>query len=63
VRNQFIDEFFLKTVAYQGYHYLFKNKNLVISSVLAFLPADQANIIYSDPLLGMDSPSKLFYWL
>ena len=58
-----MEEFFLKIVAYQAYHYLFKNKDVVINSVLGFLPTDQATIIYSDPFLGMDSPSKLYYWL
>lgn len=25
IRQQFVDEFFFKTVAYQAYHYIFKN--------------------------------------
>jgi hypothetical protein len=25
VRQQFVEEFFLKSVAYQAYHYIFKN--------------------------------------
>ncbi len=48
VRNQFVGEFFLKTVAYQSYNYMFKNKDVVTKSVLGFLPIDQANMIYSD---------------
>ncbi len=63
VRNQFVGEFFLKTVAYEAFHYMFNNKDVVTKSVLGFLPIDQANLIYSDQFLGMDQPSKLFYWL
>lgn len=63
MRNQFVGEFFLKTVAYQCYNYMFKNKDVVTKSVLGFLPIDEANSIYSDQFLGMDNPSKLFYWL
>jgi len=57
-----VEEFFLKAVAYQAYHYFFKNKDLVVGSVLGFMDAKNASAIYSDGFFGMDNPSKLFYW-
>jgi hypothetical protein len=35
---------------------------VVVKSVLRFFDKETAKMIYSDPLLGMDSPTKLFYW-
>jgi hypothetical protein len=63
VRQQFVEEFFLKTVAYQAYNYMFKNKDVVTGSILKFLNNEtMANSIYSDAIFGMDSSQKLFYW-
>lgn len=58
-----MEEFFLKAVAYQAYHYLFKNKDAVIRSILGFLDKETAAIIYNDEFLGMNAPSQIFYWL
>lgn len=63
VRQQFVEEFYLKTVAYQAYHYMFKNKDIVTKGILGFLQNDtMANAIYSDAIFGMDSSIKLYYW-
>lgn len=63
IRQQFVEEFFLKAVAYQAYHYMFKNQDTVINSVLGFIDKETATAIYNDEFLGMNAPSKLFYWL
>lgn len=62
VRSQFVEEFFLRVVSYNAYHYIFKNKLTVIESVLGFIDPADAEDIYQDQFLGMDSPSKLLYW-
>lgn len=63
VRQQFVEEFYLKTVAYQAYHYMFKDKDIVTKGILGFLQNDtMANAIYSDAIFGMDSSIKLYYW-
>lgn len=63
IRQQFVDEFFFKTVAYQAYHYIFKNQNTVVNSVLRFMDPANATVIYTDEYFGMDAPSKLYYWV
>lgn len=62
IRQQFVEEFFLKNVAYQAYHYFFKNEQVVEASVLGFLDPKIAQQIYNDEFFGMNAPSKLFYW-
>lgn len=62
VRNQFVDEFFLRVVAYNAYHYMFKIKITVMESVLGFLDPASAEAMYQDQFLGMNSPSKLLHW-
>ena len=36
---------------------------MVIRSILGVFNASTAETIYQDQVLGMDSPSKLFYWV
>ena len=63
VRQQFVDEFFLRGVAYQAYYYIFQNKDTIVNSILFPFDKATAGAIYSDEILGLDSPSKLFFWL
>ena len=50
-------------VAYQAYHYLFKNKDLTITTVLGGFDQATASKIYSNEVIGMDSVNKLSYWI
>jgi hypothetical protein len=62
IRQQFVEEFFLKSVAYQAYNYMFKNKDVVVNVILSILDKATADKIYSDEFLGLDTASKLYYW-
>lgn len=46
IRNQFVNEFFQRIAAYQAYHYIFKNKQMVLQSVLGVFDAATAESIY-----------------
>ena len=48
IRNQFVNEFFQRIVAYQAYHYIFKNKQMVLQSVLGMFDPAVAEEIYQD---------------
>ncbi len=63
IRQQFVDETQFKLIAYHAYNYFFNNQNTAINMFLAHLfDKDTATKIYSNPVLGMDSVTKLFYW-
>jgi len=49
--------------AYNAFEYIFNDVNLVFAGVLAGLPADQQIIIYTDPVVGMDTVDKLSLWV
>lgn len=49
--------------AYNAFEYIFNDVNLVFSGVLAGLPTDQQIIIYTDPVVGMDTVDKLSLWV
>lgn len=46
IRNQFVNEFFQRIAAYQAYHYIFKNKQMVLQSVLGVFDPATAESIY-----------------
>ena len=62
IRQEFVDEFYYKLVAYHAYHFFFKNEQLVKNTVLYGIDPALQDAIYSDQVLGMDSVSKLHYW-
>jgi hypothetical protein len=62
VRQQFVTQLQYKLYAYHGYHYIFKNEDVIIKSFLNSIDATNAKAIYEDPTLGMDSVTKLYYW-
>lgn len=46
--------------AANAYSYLFKNKDMVMKSVLKGVP--NAEKVYTDKTVGMDTVTKLYYW-
>jgi hypothetical protein len=49
--------------AYNAYEYLFIDETLVLEGVLAGMPPAQANTVYNEPNLGMNSVEKLTFWV
>lgn len=41
---------------------MFKNEDMVLSSFLNTVDKANAKAIYTDPTLGMNSVTKLYYW-
>lgn len=56
-------DFLTRFYAYNAFFYVFNDQSMVDAGVLASLsPADRATV-YSDPFVGMDSVSKLAFWV
>jgi len=63
IRQQYVDQLQFKLYAYHAYNYFFNSENIAVNMFLKHI-FDEATAkkIYSDPVLGMDSVTKLFYW-
>lgn len=55
-------DFATRMNAANAYSYLFKDKKMTMKAVLGHMKEADAEKIYSDPVYGMDSPTKLYYW-
>jgi hypothetical protein len=55
-------DFATRMNAANAYSYLFKDKKMTFKAVLGHMKEADAEKIYSDPVYGMNSPTKLYYW-